>query len=141
MSIHCSRTKVGKVLNGSILGEGYEDAELELTFVLCLALSFTTVMLEEYNYGLYSLNSFLDIGDLSGYLEISTDCLAYRDVRDQILHIETESETQCKKSQFLILRLRVFKLVSNIETDTETFNIEQKFLTLYDPEHTFQHIN
>ena len=92
-------------------------------------------MLEDYNYGLYSLNNFLDIGDLSGYLEISTDCLAYRDVRDQILHIETESKTQSKKSQLLILRLRVFKLVSNIET--ETFNFEQNFLTLYDTEHTF----
>ena len=39
-----------------------------------------------------------------------------RDVRDQFLHVETETETQCTQSQFLILRL--LKLVSNFETET-----------------------
>ena len=43
-----------------------------------------------------------------------------RDVRDQFLHVETETETQCNWSQFLILRLRLLKLVSNFETETET---------------------
>ena len=36
-----------------------------------------------------------------------------RDVRDQFLLVETETETQCTQSQFLILRLRLLKLVSN----------------------------
>ena len=39
-----------------------------------------------------------------------------RDVRDQFLHIETE--TQCTQTQFLTLRLRLLNLVSNIETET-----------------------
>ena len=54
-----------------------------------------------------------------------------RDVRDQFLHVETE--TQCTHSQFLILRLRLlilvsnfFLAVSNIETYTETFDFEKK---------------
>ena len=33
--------------------------------------------------------------------------LGVRDVRDQFLHVETETETQCTQSQFLILRLRL----------------------------------
>ena len=41
-----------------------------------------------------------------------------RDVRDQFLHVETETETFCTQSQFLILRLRLLKLVSNFETET-----------------------
>ena len=41
-----------------------------------------------------------------------------RDVRDKILHVETETETQCNQSQFFILRLRLLKLVSNFETET-----------------------
>ena len=44
-----------------------------------------------------------------------------RDVLDQFLHVETETETKCTWSQFLIPRLRLYKLVSKIETDTETF--------------------
>ena len=43
-----------------------------------------------------------------------------RDVRDQFLHVETETETQWTQPQFLMLRLRFSKLVSNFETETET---------------------
>ena len=43
-----------------------------------------------------------------------------RDVRDQFLHVETETETQCTQSQFLIVRLRLLKLVTNFETETKT---------------------
>ena len=52
--------------------------------------------------------------------------LQNRDVRDQILYVETETETQCNWSQFLILRLRLLKLVSNFETETETLYIGLK---------------
>ena len=43
-----------------------------------------------------------------------------RDVQDQFLHVETETETQCIQSQFLILRMRLLTFVSNFETKTET---------------------
>ena len=43
-----------------------------------------------------------------------------RDVRDQFLHVETETETQCTKSQFLILRLTLLELVSNFDIETES---------------------
>ena len=42
----------------------------------------------------------------------------------------------CLWSQKLRLRLRPSS-VSNIETDTETFNFEEEKITSYDPEHTF----
>ena len=45
----------------------------------------------------------------------------HRDVRDHFFNVETETETQCTKSQFLIPRLKLLKLVSNSETETETF--------------------
>ena len=43
---------------------------------------------------------------------------ATRDVRDHILHIETESETWLIESQ--IMRLRLLILLSNFETETFT---------------------
>ena len=43
-----------------------------------------------------------------------------RDVQVKLLHVETETETQCALSQFFIVRLRLLKLVSNFETETES---------------------
>ena len=48
------------------------------------------------------------------------------DVQDQFLHVETETETQRTQSQLLILRLKFLKLVSNFETESETFLIGLK---------------
>ena len=42
----------------------------------------------------------------------------------------------CPGYQKLRLRLRPWS-VSNIETDTDTFDFKNKMITLYDPEHTF----
>ena len=66
-----------------------------------------------------------------------------------VSNFETETETLyiCLKSwdwywdfcpgyQKLRLRLRPWS-VSNIETDTDTFDFKNKKITLYDPKHTF----